>query len=250
MSISEKLTTIAENEKKVYALAALRKNNEIWAGITNFGARTDYNYAFKRGAWNKNNFSPTYNITPANASEMFLQIDPGSVEMQIDMVELEKNQNINFDFSQCKAFRLCFAGGLFSAISTIDMTNASGDNAYAFYGAYISRKLKKINRLIFGENTNPHSTMFGSTEIYHIGFEGVLAKNGLDISSCKSLDKESITKLINILSSNTSGLTVTLSKIAINNAFGIDIDNETTYPEGSEYYNLRNSKSNWTFNYV
>jgi hypothetical protein len=41
-----------------------------------------------------------------------------------------------------------------------------------------------------------------------------------------------------------------LSKAAVNNAFGIDVDDASTYPEGSEYYNLRYSKSNWTFNYA
>ena len=31
---------------------------------------------------------------------------------------------------------------------------------------------------------------------------------------------------------------------------GININDETTYPVGSEFYTLRHSKDNWTFSYV
>ncbi len=249
MTVSEKLSLIAQNEQKVYEKAKNSQNDMFWKAITNNGTRTDYNSAFIKGNWNKNNFLPTYNIVPKHANQMFYQLEPGSEELQIDMEELERKQGIKFDFSQCVSFDRIFAGGLFSSINVLDMSSSTGNPSYVFYGAYTSRRLRRINRLIFSQNTTPHSTWFGYSDITHIGFEGVLAKNGLNVAPC-ALDKESITKLIGILSPDTSGLTVTLSKKAINNAFGIDIDDETTYPEGSEYYILRNTKQNWTFNYA
>lgn len=75
-------------------------------------------------------------------------------------------------------------------------------------------------------------------------------KISLDFKDSTLLSKESITSIVNALSQTTSGLTITFSKTAVNNAFGINVDDPTTYPEGSEYYILRNSKSNWTFNYA
>ena len=75
-------------------------------------------------------------------------------------------------------------------------------------------------------------------------------KLSLDFQDSTLLSKESIKSIVNALSQTTSGLTITFSKTAVNNAFGINVDDPTTYPEGSEYYILRNSKSNWTFNYV
>ena len=272
MSIAEKLTTIAENMQGVYDkgysdgqeqggntekaynegfdAGKSYQNNELWKAITNDGTRTNYSSAFRYQQWNKNNFTPTYDISPADASHMFRSIDPGSIELQVDMKELEE-QGIKFNFSKCTNFEYAFAGGLFNSLNVIDMSSSTTANKYSFYAAYTTRRLTRINKLILGENTIPHSSWFGyAYSLRQIGFDGVLAQNGLDVSPCKELDKDSITKLIGILSSETSGLTVTLSKNAVNTAFGIDIDDETTFPEGSEYYNLRNSKSNWNFSYA
>ena len=217
MSIAEKLTTIAENQQKVYDAGKTYQNNELWKAITADGTRTIYGDAFRYQQWDKNNFLPTYDIKPTNASMMFRSVDPGSDELQVDMEELEQKQGIRFDFSNCTNFSYTFAGGLFNTLNVIDMslcTGASSGN-YVFYGAYTgSRRVRKINRLIFSENTKPHSTWFGYCyDLNYIGFEGVLAQNGLDVSS-SSLDKESIISLINILkdySEDTSGTTYTIT---------------------------------------
>lgn len=251
MSIAEKLTEIAEGLPDVYDAGKDYQNNELWKAITANGTRTDYSGAFRYQQWNKNNFIPTCDITPTNASYMFRSLDPTTNDLQIDMEELEKKQGIKFDFSKCTNFTQSFSGGLFGALNVIDMSSCTSENTYAFYGGYTERKLKRINKLILGENTKPHNLWFGYCyKLIHIGFEGILTKNGLDVSSCVQLDKESITKLIGILSSSTSELTVTFSTAAVNTAFGIDVNDEATYPEGSEYYTLRNTKSNWTFNYI
>lgn len=251
MSIAEKLTEIAESLPKVYDAGKDYQNNELWKAITANGTRTDYSGAFRYQQWNKNNFIPTCDITPTNASYMFRSLNPETDDLQIDMEELEKTQGIKFDFSKCVNFVQAFSGGLFSTLNVIDMSTSISENTYAFYGAYTDRKLKRINKLILGENTKPHNSWFGyCPNLIHIGFEGILTKNGLDVSSCVQLDKESITKLIGILSSNTSGLTVTFSTAAVNAAFGIDVNDESTFPEGSEYHTLRNTKLNWIFNYA
>ena len=73
------------------------------------------------------------------------------------------------------------------------------------------------------------------------------------------LNKKSIICLFNALSSTVSGKTLTLKKSAVNEAFGIDVDDPSTWevygPEGawfstSAYCHLRHSKDNWTISYV
>ena len=114
-----------------------------------------------------------------------------------------------------------------------------------------SSKLKWIDKLILPSTAiSPCEPGFdGCSALEHVIVEGLIPLSW-NLKDTKKLDKASITSIINALSSTATGQTLTISKTAINNAFGINIDNESTYPEGSEYYNLRNSKSNWTFNYT
>lgn len=63
------------------------------------------------------------------------------------------------------------------------------------------------------------------------------------------LSKPSITSIINCLSTTTSGLTVTLSKTAVNNAF----ETSEGVADGStsqEWLNLVATKTNWTISLV
>jgi hypothetical protein len=72
----------------------------------------------------------------------------------------------------------------------------------------------------------------------NLTIEGTIGQNGFSVVDCKELSKASIISIINALSTTTSGLTVTLSKTAVVNAFG----SETS----AEWVTLKNEKSNWT----
>ena len=71
--------------------------------------------------------------------------------------------------------------------------------------------------------------------------------NDINFGTCP-LNKASIVSVINALSATTSSKTVTFKKTAINSAFGINIDNESTYT--TEWNTLRGSKSNWNFSFA
>jgi uncharacterized protein YcsI (UPF0317 family) len=110
-------------------------------------------------------------------------------------------------------------------------------------------KLATIRKLMVDEQTGSLTAVFNNANaLVNLTMEGVLA-NSIDVRWCP-LSKESITSVCNVLSSTITGKTVTFKKSAVNTAFGIDVDNEATYPEGSEFYELRHSKDNWTFSYV
>jgi hypothetical protein len=56
MSISEKLTAIAENEQKVYEAGIQKRSDDIERAISNNGSRTNYAYAFRMTNYTGYNF--------------------------------------------------------------------------------------------------------------------------------------------------------------------------------------------------
>ena len=77
MSIAEKLTTIAENEQKVYD-AGVEQGKQAGADYARFwdvfqanGTRTSYLYGFSGMGWNDVTYKPRYPIKPLNATYMF-----------------------------------------------------------------------------------------------------------------------------------------------------------------------------------
>lgn len=129
-------------------------------------------------------------------------------------------------------------------ITFVSSNNASSAVGFMNKASY----MKTIREVVFNKYTEFNNTSFQdckNLETMNVG--GTIGQNGLNLQWSTKLNKTSIESVINALSDETDGLTVTLSKEAVNNAFGIDIDDESTYTE--EWNTLRNSKSNWTFAY-
>ncbi len=238
MSVTEKLTIIAQNEQKVFDAGKNAQHNHTIEIMQGNGKRTNYDGGF--ACWTEDLFKPKYNIKPASACYMFSRFNKDIKE--IDMVEHLKKYNVTLDFSACSNFTNFM---IYSYISRLGLVDTRSANAVSFYVAY---RLKTIDSLILKDDGTQSFNfgMCGSLE--NITISGVIGQN-INLGDCPLL-KDSIISVINALSTSASKKTVTFKKTAINNAFGIDIDDETTYPEGSEFYNLRNSKSNWTFSFV
>lgn len=238
MSIAEKLTTVAENVQKVYEAGKKSEYDAFWDVYQNNGKRTQYNFAFAGSGWDYRTFKPKYPIKPINAQYMFSQSD------------IDSWDGIELDTSNMTGCSYMFQSCLSSKIPPIDITKVTLQYAVNYIFATCT-SLKTIEKLIVSENTAYHNAMFtGTKNLENITFEGVIGKGGLTMSDCSKLSKTSITSIINALSKDTNGLAITLSKTAVNTAFGINVDDVTTYPEGTEYYNLRHAKDNWTISYV
>ena len=244
MSIAEKLTTIAENEQKVYKAGKKSQYDEFWDVYQSNGTRKDYNHAFGGRGWNKETFKPKYDLKFSNMERSFLLFN--DIATAFDLVEHLDNLGIKFDTKGCSRYYYAFFNARINHLPTIDISQAKDSaNNNCFSTSY----LKIIDKLIFGEGsilTNVFADATGLTTITEI--EGNI---------CTSVDfkwspllKDTIINIINALSETATGYTITFKKTAINNAFGINVDDVTTYPEGSEFYNLRNSKSNWNFSYA
>lgn len=211
MNTADKLTTIAENVPKVYAAGKQAGREGFWDAYQVRGYTNDYLYAFAGNRWTDTTYNPRYPIKPSgNAQLMYVY------------------------------------SGITDTKVPIDISGVRSNLVGTFQNA---RKLVTIRKLIVDEQTGPLTSVFNNANVLvNLTMEGILASS-IDVQWCP-LSKESITSVCNVLSSTITGKKVTFNKSAVNTAFGINVDDETTYPVGSEFYTLRHSKDNWTFSYV
>jgi flagellar biosynthesis/type III secretory pathway protein FliH len=247
---------------------------EFWKVFQNEGKRANYQYAFQTG-WNQHTFKPKYDMILTNCNNMF-----GGTFGNNSGLDLRKSAiGITIDFSKCTSFNNCFSYAYDSsvvAIGTIDTRKATS-LANMFNSAYGLHTVEKL--ILKDDGSQTYLDMSNASALENITVEGVV---GSDISFKSSpLTKASIMGraiteeeysildenvktnnvisignvyyyggIITALKRDASGKTLTLKKTAVNTAFGINVDDVTTWAEGSEYYTLRHSKDNWTISYV
>jgi hypothetical protein len=180
------------------------ERDDFWEVFQKGGEPMNYNYAFGYNKFKDENYFPKYDINVMSgnttANYMFnVASDITDTKVTIDASKANNTQNM---FSSC--------------------TN-----------------LKKIPKLIVGANTGFANTFNACEALEELYIEGTIAKNGLTLQYSTKLNKASIESIINALSKTTSGLTVTLSKTAVNNAFTAE-----------EWDALEATKTNWTISLV
>lgn len=212
MSIAEKLTTIAENEQKVYdkgkSKGASDTLKKVWDGIQKNGSRTNYNYGFMNQSWDEETFRPSYDINcAAETRSMFQECDfKGSLKKALD------NAGVKLDTSKCVYFYTVFYGmPNLTELPQIDIRNVTGTMTGVLH---YCPKLKRIDGgIICSENTNFMSDTFRTnvTALEDCIFSGVIGKS-IKLSTLTGLNKESIMSVINILKDYSgSGTTYTLT---------------------------------------
>lgn len=245
-----RIDTYAEKISQISSGGGDSYYDTFWDNFQTNGNRTSYNYAFAGEGWNNVTFKPKYPINAVgDASYMFDNcalsnfdfIEKAKELFGVDEDGNPKEQLLNT--SGVTSMTYCFRSANIKHYGVIDCTNCKEANRL-FYGS----KVEIIDELIVHENLKFTNAFDYTGSLVNITIKGVIAQNGFKITS-SGLSKASIISIINALSTTTSGLTVTLSKTAINTAFGINVDDTSTWPEGSEYYTLRHSKDNWTFSY-
>lgn len=182
----------------------------FWDTYQQNGERTAYAYAFAGGGWTDECFKPKYDIAPkGGCSYMFNTTSITDI----------KNIGVDIDFSGCTDVTYLLSNSALRTVGVLDMTGAT-TLGYIMYNA---RSLESIDKFILkadGSNTFNNLLSFGYCyALTHCPFEGVIGQGDFDMHWSTSLDKESLTSIINCLSPDTQGLTVTLSKTAVNTAF-------------------------------
>ena len=262
MSIADKLTLIAENQQRVYDKGfengqkaggsgggsyeqgfvdgKQAEYDNFWNNYQDNGNRTQYTNAFNGSYWKDEMFNPKYDFIFTKCNTMFQ--NSGITRLATKL----KEKGLKFDTSAITASNALqmFQSASVKDIPELDLRNAT-NIGYVVGSEYI----ETIEKIILSEKaTTGLGTAFNKArKLTHCIFDGVLAITGLDMKDCVLLDKESITSLINILSTTTSGLAVTLSLQAVNKAF----ETSSGANDGSnstEWQTLVNTKQNWTIN--
>ncbi len=252
MSVTDKLTAIGENVSKVYEAGRRAEYNRFWESFQMNGERTSYIYGFAGDGWNKDTFYPKYDIIPNdNINQIFYQFGLNSQAggtNTLNLVERAKECGITIRFNKVAFANYAFYYAKISHLPTVNITAYSGANVGSIFQD--ARYTKSIEKVIVSEKLKYQSVAFQNMlALEEIRFEGVIG-NTIAIAESTKLSKDSIISIVEALSETATEQTLSLSKKAVNNAFGIDVDDESTYPVGSEYYTLRHSKDNWTFSYV
>ncbi|MBQ7036139.1 MAG: hypothetical protein IJN74_01455 [Clostridia bacterium] len=236
MTPSEKLTQIAENVPKVYEAGKKSEYDAFWDSYQQNGNRKHYGVAFGGKGWNEHTLKPKYDIKPTSAYMMFYQLEAGA---NIDLVKIEEECGITFDFSECTDFQyLAYTSGVLR-FGIID-TRAKGAFAQFLGNSSTLHTVKKLILKDDGSQTISNASWFLPNSLVNIEVEGKLGYSVRCVSA--NMTKASIASLINALYEGSAGQTLTLSKSAVNKTFG-GVDDE-------EWKSLVDTKPNWTISLI
>lgn len=204
----------------------------FWDMVQHNGTRTNYRYAFAGTSFDVELMKPKYPIIPKDATYMFMHNTRGYPDMK-DYSEICKILDLSQITDATSIFQNICGKNL-----TVDLSNCEkAPNAFnCNSGGSIDNLTLKVTEKL----TSASSMFLYNTHLETLIFtdDSVIAV-GLTLQRCSKLSKASIESIINALSTTTSGLTVTLSQTAINNAFTEE-----------EWDALETTKTNWTINLI
>lgn len=210
--------------------------DEFWDAYQDYGNRTHYAFGFGGAGWNNELFKPKYDIRPTDANRLFcLSAITGDLGAQLDGL------GITLDTSLTKELTCAFQSIKMDRIGAIDLRSATNLMQTFSYNSV----LRIIDKLMVNETTPFQSNTFqGSVSIVSMTIEGTIGVN-FNVQWSKKLNRASIESIITALSPNTSGLAVTFSKEAVNNAFETALG-KADGTSSAEWLALVATKPNWT----
>ena len=215
---------------EVYEAGKKSEWDKFWDAYQNYGNRTNYAFAFSGVGWTTENLKPKYNIVATNYNLAFRDFP-----IAFNISDFFFEQGIMLDFSKCTVFSEMLLFSKINGIGIVDTRSANNIN-YAFSNA---TALETIRLLILKDDGSQSlsSSFNNCLSLKNITIQGII---GADVSFSAStlLTKDSITNIVNALSTTTTGKTLTLSKTAVDNAFGGSTS--------AEWLALRETRSNWT----
>lgn len=219
----------------------------FWDAFQQNGNRTHYGYAFAGQSWTPTTFKPKYDIKVTRGDYMWAQ-SSGLVKQ--DLTALLESAGVTVDTSECTNFTQFFRYESPYRVPAFDTRACDNLN-----NMFMNCSVGIVDKLIFREDgTQTVVNMIylcpalkTITEI-----EGVIGQN-MNLSKSTALDKQTITNIINALSSVSSGMTLQLSKTAVNTAF--KTSQESGAPndgsDSQEWLELAGTKqSNWTITLI
>ena len=232
-----------------------RALNDMWASITQNNKREVYDRGFSQWSIREETFRPPHTLRVGGvSSQMFYNavLHESLPEYESRPIDAQKYEDETgrpmFDTSLATRLDYFNNPGVFSTLGVIDVTRCTTSvslTQFCSTNTFVDY-LRSIKKLLVSADTYFDTTMFRyCSGLTHCVFEGTIGKGGLNLSFCTSLDYESIMSIFRSLSSTTSGLTVTLSRTAVNKAFETSpgANDGTTSQDWNDFVA---SRSNWT----
>ena len=222
-----------ERIDKYYASLPQGGVNEFWESFQNGGFTKDYSCSFG-AAWTEKSLTPKYNIAPTN---LYMGFAYNKIP---DLAAHFEKLGVKLNTSNTTSMSHAFFYSTTTRIPEIDARATSSLTSTFYY----CPDLEKIDKLILlPTGTQTFSLAFEKCyKLRHIVVDGVIGQNGWDMTYCSKLTKQSITSIINALSTNIQGRkTITISLEAVENAFG-------DYAQSADWINLVQPKidAGWT----
>lgn len=219
MSIAEKLTTIAENEQRVYnagfeAGKSQGGDSDFWDIVLQKGKRNDLRCAFYM--WDIDYIRPPYKLTPTDQFSGYMTFS--SCE------NLKKVEKAYFDFSEKAtgtntnaSWQYTFSGCYnLKVIEDIGLT-PQYSYLYTFRNC---QQLETIEKLGCDANTGFSSPFTNCYALKNITIDGTIGKNGFNISAATKLSRNSILSILSACNKANAGITVTLPSKCIDGTIG------------------------------
>jgi hypothetical protein len=235
MSIADKIIRAKNDYDEVYEAGKKAEYDAFWDAYQWNGTRVDYHQAFGGKGWRESNFKPKYDVIPIGADNLFFWFNYDGRFPKVDLKKVFEERGLKLDFSQgIASFYRCFYRSRILRVGVIDLSNNTTTSfSQMFYGSTV----EEIEKFVVSE-TQDFSTAFEQcTELKHIVIGGTIGKKVNFKDS--PLTKESITSIVEHLSSTTTGQTATFKKSAKEAAFTAD-----------EWAELIADKTNWTLSLI
>lgn len=235
MTISEKLTKIAEDMPKVFDAGKDAERSAFWDDFQDFGNRVLYNNAFQN-SWTDAIFQPKYNIIPTNAGYMFAGTRIANLKKCIE------DNGIEFDLSKATSVDRLFSDAQnLTRIPKISTVSAPHLQNFV----YNCKNLISIEEVVLKEDGSQtfNDNSFKNCEVlFDIRFSGIIGNN-INFEWSKKLSAESYESIIKHLSPYASA-TITVP-------FAAQSVYDAKYGSGAWLAATKNNPqvAGWTFKY-
>lgn len=207
MSIADKLTTITENQQRVYDAGQKSEYDHFWNVFQQNGNRTDYYYVFSGYGWTREIFRPKYDIKGTRFQGAFAFL----TQINASLIDIFNECGITLDTSSATNISGIFQySSSITEIPHIDMSSVTTSASNIFY--YCS-KLVRIEKITYTEHTSCyHNTAFGyCAALTDVEFDGIIAGD-MNFEWSPLLSKTTLQSLISHLKDLT-GLTAKTLKV-------------------------------------
>lgn len=185
MSIAEKLTTIAENEHKVYDAGKQAEYEQFWDNVSGIDR-----YGFAGVAWNVHTFRPNKRLACVSNRPQYAFSGHNAEHPAYDLAEQLAKYGGSLDFSRAENDAYMFYNANVSRLPAINLSNCTTDNNNLFTGC---KKLVTIDEVNFSPKAAFTSTFSECTSLENITIAGGIGTSinfqacPLSVASMKSV---------------------------------------------------------------